>query len=698
MSNPLLSGGRAPAFKQIKPEHFQEALDMAFDAVTKKYEAIRDGGENPTFQNTVVPFSTLFLEVRNVILSLITFEANARSDEIDKVFQDASKRYDDLEKKIYQDPELASKFKVVYDARDKLNLDEEDGWFLKNLHKSFQSSGAFLDEDGQKRIKEIGLELIDATEEFKKNVRKAEEAESFLVIDIAELKGVPENYIAKFKEQAEAKGHKDGWLFVPERLLVDELLARADSRSFREKMNQAMINIGGKAPHDNSPVIEKIHALRHEKAALLGYDNYAEYALDGTMAVSVDRVQNIFEESLKYLVPHFEGEMETLQKWVSAQGGPEMEAWDVPYYIQKYKMEKYAFDAQEMAEYFDIENVVSGWLRHAEKSMNITLTPTDDYEAWHDDVRVFKAVDNDTGNETILYMDLYARPGSKHGGAWMEDVQLADPESRKLAAIVFNMNLNKPADGKPSLIGIQQLETFYHEGGHSLNGLKGQIPKYSSRRGTGNGSAFVEIHSMIDENWALQPEVLETYAFHHKTGDVIPQDLIDKMEASANFMASYDTLRLIQNSRRDMEFHRRDPNGYISNVDIETAAALDTKYTDHVRPYPLARFGHLFDEGESQYAAGYYGYYFADISQAAAFKPFAEHGVYDTSLIARKRAFYAAGGSKEPNATYEKFTDGVAAGDPKPLLAKKGITIPDAANDDLVQGASNGKKPSCDIG
>ena len=697
MSNPLLSGARVPAFEQIKPKHFKKALDQAFDAVTKKYQALRDSEENPTFQNTVVPFDTLFSEISEVFHVLATYALNARSDKIDQLYQETAVRYDDLSKRVYQDAELAARFKVVHDSRDKLNLDAEDEWFLKNQYQAFQSSGAFLDEDQQKRIKEISVELIDVTEKFKKNVRQAGEAESFLITDPEELKGVPENYIAKFKEQAEEKGHKEGWLFVPERLLVDELLGRADNRTFRQKMNQAMINIGSKAPYDNRPIIQKIHALRHEKAELLGYDNYAEYSLDGTMAVSVERVQGILEDSLKYTIPHFENEMDTLQQWVTAQGGPEMEPWDVPYYLQKYKAEKYAFNAQEMAEYFDIENVIDGWIKHAEKSMNVTLTPTDEHETWHKDVRVFKAVDNDTGSEAILYIDLYARPGLKRGGAWKSQAQPADTENGKPLAIVLNMNLNKPAEGKPSLVGIQQLETFYHEGGHSLNGLKGQTPKYHSRRGTGNGSAFVEIHSMIDENWALAPEVLETYAFHHKTGDVIPQDLIDRMNDSSNFMASYETLRLIQNSRRDMEFHSRSADDYVSEADIEQVAALDTKYSDHVRPYPLARFDHLFSDGGSQYAAGYYGYYFADISQAAAFEPFAEHGVYDASLTARKRSFYAAGAGREPNAIYEEFTDGVPAGDPKPLLRRKGIDIPDAANDEPQQVASNGKKPSLDI-
>lgn len=698
MSNPLLSTSRVPAFKQIKPKHFKEALDQAFDSVTKKYEALRGDGENPTFQNTVVPFDTLFLGVNNIRHSLLAYVNNARNDEIEAVYEDAGKRYDELEKKIYQDPELAARFKIVYDARNSLNLDAEDEWFLKDVFKSFESNGAFLDEEGQKRIKEIDSDLLDTLKAFGKNVREAGRAESFLMTDPAELQGIPENYIAKFKEQAEEKGHEEGWLFVPERLLVDELLARADSRVFRQKIHQAMVNIGSKEPNDNRPLIQKIHALRQEKAVLLGYGNYAEYALDGTMAVNVERVQDILEESLSHLVPHFKSEIETLQKWVAAQGGPEMEPWDVPYYLQKYKAEKYAFDAQKMEEYFDLDNVVDGWIKHAKKSMNITLTPVDAYETWHDDVRVFEAVDNDTGMKSLLYVDLYARPGLKRGGAWMDEIQFDSPDGSKALAIVFNMNLNKPSDGKPSLIGIQQLETFYHEGGHALNGLKGRTPKYHSRRGTGNGSAFVEIHSMIDENWALEPEVLATYAFHHETGEVIPQSLIDRMNDSANFMASYDALRLIQNSRRDMEFHSRSVDEYISVSDIEKTAALDTKYSDHVRPYPLARFDHLFAEDDDQYAAGYYGYFFADLSQASAFEPFAEHGVYDASLIARKRAFYAAGAGREPNAIYEEFTDGKPAGDPKPLLRSKGIEIPDAANDTPQQVAANGKKPSLDIG
>jgi peptidyl-dipeptidase Dcp len=349
----------------------------------------------------------------------------------------------------------------------------------------------------------------------------------------------------------------------------------------------------------------------------------------------------------------------------------------VPYYTALYKKEKLSFDEAAFSEYLEVESVLQGWLLHSSKSMNIGFVEIKGYPVWHPDVRVYKTIDYDSGKKGLLYVDLYKRD-QKEGAAWMDCLQAGEATVGRPNIISFNMNLAQSLDGSPILLSISDLETFYHEGGHCLNGIKGTESKYRSRQGTTNTSDFYEIHSMIDENWATHPDVLATYAFHYKTGALIPRELLKQRNDSNNFMASADLLRMLQNARRDMFFHATLPENYGSDEAIEAKAALNTPYSSHLRPYPLTRFSHMFTDGLSPYAAGYYGYFFSDMAQAAAFELFDTQGVYHSALTARKRAFYAIGGGLEPNAAYEAFT-GFPAGNPKPLLAGKGIVIQEPA-------------------
>lgn len=675
MNNPLFDLSPVPVFDQIKPEHFQEAYKKVFQEIEVRYLELKQEKSPSTFENSVLPFDTLFSEYSRISQVLSLFYKNKRTEEIPPLMKEANLAANVLSKKIYQDRDLASRFKSVYENRSSLHLDKEDSWFLQNLYFRFEASGAFLKEEDQQALLDIDAELIKQAQAcFDIIMGPGRKQQAFLVTRAQELLGVGAEQIEVFKQQAKKAGYEEGYFFIPERLLVDELLEVASDRGFRQKIHEAMNRVGTVSPYDNEATIKEIVTLRDRRSKMLGYESFAHYQQARSMAGSVQRVHEILNESLKNLLPRYEEDMMKLESWVKEKGGPTtLEPWDVAYYSAQYKREVLGFDAQELAKHLEFENVLSGWIKHASISMNLEFTRTYEYPVWDLDVRVFQVYDKDSHQMNVLYIDPYARPENKDGGAWMTQIQSPDPSTGRLNAIIFNMNLTKPSEGQKAFLDKDQTATFYHEGGHALNGLKGQQAKYRSQRGTGNGSTFVEIHSIMQERVPYTTEVIATYAFDPKTQKLPEKSLLEKMEKADHFLATREALKIIQNALRDLLLHSISSQSWVSTQDIEEKAALHTRYSSHVRSYPLRRFDHLFGSGLSQYAAGYCGYYLASVAQAAASEPFIERGLYDPDLLNKQREFYSIGAGLEPNFAYERFT-GKKLGDLRPYLKSLGIT------------------------
>ena len=676
MNNPLFEASPFPLLDQIEEEHFLPALDEAIDRARAKFIEIRDNPDDPSFENTVLPFDTLFSEINHVFKVLSLYESNRRTDNVLDIMEKASGIFSEFDSEIYQDGKMGDRFNAVYNKKATLTLDDEDEWFLENVKRGFESTGALLDAAGQKRINEIDQALITATTAMMKNIYKGGEQQAFLITDEKQLSGLPADVKSGMKENAE-KEEMDGWLFIPERLLVDDLLGVADDRDFRRMIHEAMDRVGTQEPHDNTDLMREIHALRHERATLLGYNNYAEASLAKTMAGSLKNVEDMFEATTSHLLKAFEEDMQTLQDYVDSIGGPKMEPWDVQYYTTRYKEERLGFDESTLMPYLEVENVLDGWVKHAEKHMNMSLNLIEDeYPVWDDNVMVYEVIDHDTGQTNVLYVDLYARPLTKQGGAWMSEIQKQDISQGKLNMIVMNLNLVKAKPGKPTFISPNQIETLFHEGGHALNGLKGTKAKYKSAMGTGNGSDYVEIHSMVSENWAFHPEVMATYAFHHETGAPMPKEILDAKKKSGNFMASSTMLRLIQNATRDLVFHVTEAKDYSGHEDVHKKSELKSIFTEHTRPYPLSRFEHMFFSGDSMYAAGYYGYFWSEVKALQAFAPFKTCGPYHPVALKQMQNFFAIGAGEEPNFAYENRL-GIKDLDVAPFLEKYGVIISD---------------------
>ncbi len=676
MNNPLFSSLPLPAFDQIQPGHFKEAFNKVFSEIEKQYLTLKQDMTPATFENSVLPFDTLFGSYQRLYQLLLVFYRNIRSEAIPALVKETNLTANTLTKRIFQDRELAYRFQTVYEKRSQLNLDDEDLWFLQNLYYRFEASGAFLSQENQQTLLELDAHLIQAAQGCFDNIMGAGRIEqAFLITDPEELSGLSKEKIDALERQAREKGHAKGWLFIPERLLVDELLEVAQHRGFRQKIHEAMNRVATEAPYDNEAGVKEVARLREQRAKLLGYEHFAHYQQSRNMAKSFERVEQILEESLKYLLPHFEEEMRHLEAWVASQKGPtSLEPWDVAYYSSQYKKQVLGFDAQELCQYLEFENVLQGWIQHASQSMNLEFSPYPQASIWDEEVRVFKVMDKDCHETSILYIDPFARSLTKDGGAWMSQIQQADKFEGRLNAILFNMNLTKAQRDQKTFLDKEQTATFYHEGGHALNGIKGQRAKYRSQKGTGNGSTFVEIHSIMQEFVPYTPQVLSTYAYHPHTHTSPSEALLKAMHKADAFLASKEALKLIQNAKRDLLLHSIPWKNKTSTQDIEAQASLNSRYSAHVRSYPLRRFDHLFSSALSQYAAGYCGYYLATLAQAVASQPFIEKGLYEPSLLEKQRAFYSIGAGLEPNQAYEAFT-GEPLGNPIPYLKSIGIGV-----------------------
>lgn len=676
MDNPLFENLSAPAFDRIQPEHFKDAYQKVFHKIEQDFVSLKENSITGTFQNSVVPFDTLFAEYSRLSQVLAVFYRNIRTSAITSLMKEVRLTANSLTKKIFQDRVLGSRFKTVYDNRYQLNLDDEDLWFLQTLYYRFESEGAFLNEQDQKKLIEIDADLIKETQTcFDCIMGPARKQQAFLITDKNQLEGIPPETILVFEKQARESGYDKGWLFIPERLLVDELLEIAHCREFRQKIHEAMNKVAAEAPYDNEIGVRNVARLRDIRARLLGYANFAHYQQSRNMAASVERVESILNQSIGPLLTRFEKDIKTLETWAQTQDkSVKLEPWDVAYYSAQYKKKVLNFDGTQLSKHLEFENVLKGWIEHSSKSMNLEFEPTQAYPVWDENLRVFHVFDKDTQKTSILYIDPYTRPDNKDGGAWMSQVQSPDEDTGRLNAIIFNMNLSKPSPGQKTFLDKEQTLTFYHEGGHALNGIKGQRAKYRSQRGTGNGSAFVEIHSILQERAAFAPEVLSTYAFDPISHQLPDPLLIKAMEEADLFLATRDALKLIQNAKRDLLLHSTPWESYTTTADIEEKSSIDTAYSAHIRSYPLRRFDHLFGSALSQYAAGYCGYYIASIAQAAAAQPFIEKGLYDPRLLKKQRDFYSIGAGLEPNQAYETFT-GRELGDLTPYFKSLGITF-----------------------
>ena len=684
-TNPLLEQPNTqfgvPAFDQVKIEHYLPAFEEAIKQNKAEVDAIVNNEAEPTFENTIVALdrSGLLLDrVVGVFFNVLEADGN---DEMNEIAEKVSPMLSELSDGIILNDKLFQRVKKVYDEREQLGLNSEQMRLVTETYKSFADNGANLPEDKKERLKEINQELGLLSLKFGNNVVAETNACQRFITDEAELKGLPESAKAAAAEEAEAAGHPGEWLFTPKRTSFTPVLQYCENRALRE---QLLMDYTTRANHDNEndnkPVIVREMELRIEKAKLFGYDNPADYILADCMAKNHQTVDAFLQSVWKPSLEAAKREAAALQAVMDIEKASQnphtdeqvlLQPWDWWFYAEKLRKAKYDLDEEELKPYFELDNVRKGAFGVANKLYGLQFEKLENMPVYNPDVEVFKVTEADGSLVGILYTDYFPRAG-KRPGAWMNQIlpQYIDDEGVDHRPVIINVgNFNKPTAGNPSLLSMDDVETLFHEFGHALHGLLSKA-HYKSLSGTNTPRDFVELPSQFMENYAYEPEVLKTYAFHYQTGEVIPDELIEKINAAGKFNQGFVTTELLSASILDMDFH-----------ELTTAEGLDVNAFEKqslekmgMIPQIIVRYrptfyNHIFTTG---YEAGYYSYTWAAVLDADAFAAFKETGnLFDEATAARFRHLLEQGGTRDAQELYLEFRGKEA--DPTNLLRRKGF-------------------------
>ena len=688
-SNPLLDQPNTPygvpAFDQVKLEHYLPAFEAAIAEQKAEIEAIVNNEAEPTFDNTIVALdrSGLLLDrVEGVFFNVLEADGN---DEMNAIAEKVSPMLSELSDGIILNEALFKRVKFVYDQRDQLGLNAEQMRLVTETYKAFADNGANLPEDKKERLKEINQELGLLSLKFGNNVLAETNSESMkrFVTDEAQLKGLPESAKAAAAEEAEAAGHPGEWLFTPKRTSFTPVLQYCENRELREKLLMDYTTRGNRDNEfDNKAVIIREMELRIEKAKLFGYDNPADYILADCMAKNHQTVdaflQSVWAPSLEAakreaaeLQKLLDEDLASNEQMVNDQMNKCLRPWDWWYYAEKLRKAKYALDEEELKPYFELDNVRKGAFGVATKLYGVQFEKLEDMPVYNPDVEVFKVTEADGSLVGILYTDYFPRAG-KRPGAWMNQIlpQYIDAEGVDHRPVIINVgNFNKPTAGNPSLLSMDDVETLFHEFGHALHGLLSKA-HYKSLSGTNTPRDFVELPSQFMENYCYEPEVLKTYAFHYQTGEVIPDELIEKINAAGKFNQGFVTTELLSASILDMDFHELttaeglDVNAF-EKQSLEKMGMID----EIIVRYRPTFYNHIVTTG---YEAGYYSYTWAAVLDADAFAAFKETGdLFDPETAKRFRHLLEQGGTRDAQELYLEFRGKEA--DPNNLLRRKGF-------------------------
>ncbi|MDR2130880.1 MAG: M3 family metallopeptidase [Odoribacteraceae bacterium] len=667
--NPLLekfdTPREAPPFDRIRVAHFEPAFEAAIDMARREVEQVAARPDAPTFENTIVALERSGELLEQVAAIFFNLNAAATSEQMQEVARRVSGMLATFHHEVHANRDLFTRVKRVREAS--LPLENEQRALLEKTWRAFVNGGANLEGREQERFKEIAIELARLSLDFDKRVLADTNAFTLHVTDASDLSGLPEGVREMAASVAAGKGLA-GWLFTLHAPSYLPFMKYADKRVLREAMYRARASRGFRRnENDTREMVEKITALRLELARLLGYTNYAEYALADRMAGTPDAVNRFLDEL--YLPARVAAEREFREiATFAARSGPreEMQAWDWSYYANKLKRERFAIDDEMLRPYFQLERVQEGIFDLARRLYGISFCPAPGLPRYHEEVRCFEVFDADGAFLALLYLDYFPRE-NKEGGAWMTCFREQSAARRPHVSLV--MNFTRPTAGKPSLLAFDEVTTFLHEFGHALHGMLSRC-EYASVSGTNVCRDFVELPSQIMENWALEKEWLDTWAVHHETGERIPGELIERIRCSSRFASGYACNRQLEFAMIDMAWHTITRPVVESVVDFETRAMERTALFPPVEDTALSTaFTHIFSGG---YAAGYYGYKWAEVLDADAFSLFKRNGVFDRSTATSFREHVLErGGSEHPMTLYERFRG--AKPSIKALLERDGL-------------------------
>lgn len=661
-----------PPFDKIEVAHYKPALLKGMEDHKKEIDAIVNNPDEPTFENTIVA-----LDQSGELLTKVAYAFGGQSsvnttDEIQELEQELYPLLSAHSDDINLNPALFARVKAVYDKQASLNLDKEQKKLLEETYKGFVRGGANLDADKQARLRELNEQISVLELTFGQNVLKETNDFKLVVDNKDDLAGLPETLIAAAAETAAADSQEGKWVFTLHNPSVMPFLQYADNRTLREKMFTAYINRGNNNnENDNKDVVKMLVAARLDKARLMGYDDYAAYVLEENMAKNEKNVYNLLDQIWPPALRKAKEELADINAEIRKEGGNfEAEGWDWRYYADKARQAKFNLDENEIRPYLELNHVREGAFYVANRLYGISFTEIKDIPKPDPDALAFECKDKDGTLLGVLYMDFFTRPG-KSGGAWCGGYRSQTyKDGKRVPPVVTTVfNFSKPAAGQPALLSADEAETVFHEFGHALHSLFGDVHYYGVADVPRD---FVELPSQVNEHWAFEPEVLKGYAKHYETGEVIPQTLVDKIVKSGKYGQGFATTEYLAASLLDMDYHvlKEQP----THMDIEAFEAKAMNGRGLIRQIPpryrTTYFSHTMAGG---YTAGYYSYIWAEVLDADAFEAYKETGdIFNPEVAARFRKYVLTpGGIDDAMDMYKNFRGKEPS--IEPLLKNRGL-------------------------
>jgi Zn-dependent oligopeptidases len=676
-NNPLLSEWDAqyqiPPFEKIKAEHYMPAYLKAMEIENKEIESIINNPEEPTFENTIVAYDNtgeLLSRISSVFGSANGVNSN---DTLRNIAKDLSPILSAHYSEISLNEKLFERVKAVYDKRDSLNLEPDQMRLLTEMYKGFVRSGAELSPEKKEELKKINSEISALQLDFGQNLLQETAAYTLVIDNKEDLSGLTEGQIAEAAARAEKAGQSGKWIFGLDNPSIMPFLANADNRDLRRKMLEAYLNrCNNNNANDNKEVIKKLVSLRLQKAKLMGFNNCAEQILDNRMAKTPSAVYNLLDQIWGPALEVAKNEANDMRAIIKEEGaGIELEAWDWRYYFQKAMQKKFSLDESLLSPYFKLENVREGIFYVANQLYGLSFKQLENVPVPSSEAVAFEVSDKDNSVIGVVFFDMFARPGQKRGGAWCGGFrsEYYKDGKRIIPLVTIVGNFTRPVGDKPALLTMDEVGTYFHEFGHGLASLLKNV-KYK-----GNGGYprdFVELPSQINEHWAFQPEVLKVYAKHYQTGEVIPQELVDKVEKAGKYGQGFATVEYLAASYLDMDYHVLD--SIPENFDVlafESKVLGDRGLISQIPPrYRSTYFNHTFGGG---YTAGYYSYIWAEVLDADAFEAYLEKGnIFDQEVAGKfRKEILERAGDDEAMTLYLNFRG--KSPDIKPLLKNRGL-------------------------
>jgi peptidyl-dipeptidase Dcp len=662
----------APDFAAIQDEHYAPAFEEGMKQHSAEIRAIADSAEAPTFENTIVAMEKSGAVLQRVATVFFGLASAHTNEAIQAVQVEMAPKLAAHEDSIYLDAPLFARVKAVYDARDTLGLDAESARLLERSYKAFVRAGAQLDDAGKARLREINARESSLTTEFSNKLLAATNANAVVVDSADALKGFSEGDIAAAAEAAKARELDGQWVITLQNTTRQPALVSLEDRALRERVWRASAERGAQAGNDTRPLVLEMAKLRAEKAALLGFANWAAYVLDDQMAKTPEAAYKILTDLVPQVVANAKAEEAEIAKVMAADGvdGP-VQPWDWEFYAEKVRAERYALDAAEVAPYFELDRVFNDAMGYSMNQLfGVTFKPRPDLPVYHPDVKAYEVFEADGRSIGLFYADYFARP-SKRGGAWMGSYV---PQSTLLGqkpVVVNVMNITKGADGQPTLLSFSEVTTLLHEVGHALHGLFANT-KYPSLSGTAVSRDYVEFPSQFLEDIALDPAVLANYAKHHETGEPIPAELMQKVLDAGDFNQGFDSAEYIASALIDLDWHTLAADQIPTDVAAFEQASLARHglALNAIPPrYKSPYFAHTFAGG---YSAGYYAYLWAEVLAADAYQVMQQRGgLTRENGDAVRREVFSVGNTREPMESYRAF----AGRDPEvdALLKRRGL-------------------------